>query len=431
MQKSALDPVIRPSAKPLQRIATARRPATPIDQLALHYDIIIAGAGVAGLSLALHLINSSWSDRSILIVDKDIQDRKNRTLSYWTDRSTVFDGAVYRAWDQLHLVDQQFDHVGDLGNYHYERVRSIDLVEHAWRDLSARPGVTFSQGTVEAIDDGRDEARVTIDGQTINSLWIFDSILQPGDLKTKSARYHALKLHFKGWEIVSAEPVFNPRAVTFLDFRTPQHGSTRFFYVLPFSETRALVEYTLFSMATLPHPAYELALEEYLQTVLKIEQYQIIGEESGVIPVTDQPTARRAGRHILTIGAKGGRIKPTTGFAFTRIERDSAAIVQSLVQHGHPWDVPDDTWLFRFCDSLMLEIMERHGDRIQPLFTTLFRRNPLERVLRFLDEVASPREVQQIMASLPPGIFIQALLGMILRSHSKLHSQPPDQMLYL
>jgi len=53
--------------------------------------------------------------------------------------------------------------------------------------------------------------------------------------------------HFLGWFITSTTPAVDPSSMTLFDFRTPQRGSMRFFYILPFSPIQALVEYTLFS----------------------------------------------------------------------------------------------------------------------------------------------------------------------------------------
>jgi lycopene beta-cyclase len=222
-------------------------------------------------------------------------------------------------------------------------------------------------------------------------------------------------MHFRGWEIETPQPRFDPRAATFLDFRTPQQGSMRFFYVLPFSEQRALVEYTLFSTTALHHDEYALALTAYLKNAWKIADYHIAHEEGGIIPITDQPYPRRMGQHVMTIGTKAGRIKPTTGFAFMRIQDDSAAIVQSLVKHDQPFDVRPDSRRYRRYDALLLEIMERHGEEINSIFTTLFRRNPIDRVLRFLDEAGSPLENLQLIATMPPRRFLQALAQLAVR----------------
>ncbi len=385
-----------------------------------HYDFIIAGGGLAGLSLACHLVRSPLRDRSILIVDKDAKDRNDRTWGFWTDQPLLFDDIVHRSWSQLQVVGEDLERVIDLKNDRYKMIRGIDFYRSARGELSARGNVAFLRGVVHKIEDGDDKARVTVDGQVFSGSWVFDSIFKLAEIKPDPARYHYLKLHFKGWEIETSRQVFNPQMATFLDFRTPQQNETRFFYILPFSERRALVMYTLFSANLLRQAEYERALKAYLETTLGIHDYRILREERGVIPITDQPFPRRAGQRIMAIGTKGGRIKPTTGYAFVRIQEDSAAIVQSLIQVGHPFNVPPGPGRYRLYDSMLLEIMSRQGGQIKPIFTTMFKNNPIGRIFRFLDEVASRWENLLLIASLPPPLFLQALFrSKVLRPLSR------------
>jgi lycopene beta-cyclase len=173
-----------------------------------------------------------------------------------------------------------------------------------------------------------------------------------------------------------------------MDFRTPQKQDMRFFYVLPVSERRALVEYVLLGRGNCNQ-----ALRDYIEGVLGIKQYQIVYREGGVTPLSDKPFRRQTGQHIMTIGIQGGRAKPSSGYVFSRIQTDSSAIVCSLLTTGHPFDIPSTPLPYRLCDSMMLQIMARHGERIRPLFTFLFKRNPVERIFKFLDEVTSLWEV--------------------------------------
>ena len=112
----------------------------------------------------------------------------------------------------------------------------------------------------------------------------------------------------------------------------------------------------------------------------------------------------------MAIGTKGGRVKPSTGYAFLRMQRDSSAIVRSLLQAGHPFSVPASPRRYRFFDSVMLEIMTRHAEGVEPIFTALFKHNPAQRIFRFLDEVASPWENCLMLPSLPPRLLWQTLL---------------------
>ena len=73
---------------------------------------------------------------------------------------------------------------------------------------------------------------------------IFNSIYTPGDDSKNAIK---LLQHFKGWVIETGKPFFNPAEATMMDFRVHQQHGTTFAYVLPFSTTSALVEYTLFT----------------------------------------------------------------------------------------------------------------------------------------------------------------------------------------
>jgi lycopene beta-cyclase len=382
-----------------------------------HFDFIITGAGLAGLSLAVQLINGPLRDRSILIVDHDTKARNDRTWSYWSDRPTLFDGLARRTWDRLHLAGLDGELFVNLRRYRYRTIRGIDFYEHARRELAQHPNVTWLHGKVEALEEGGESARVVVNHERLAGRWIFDST-QRRTASMDEARYHQLKLHFKGWEIETTQSAFDPSAATFLDFRTPHvehlRGATRFFYVLPFDERHALVEYTLFSNMPLLPREYEQALQTYLREVLKITDCQITRQEGGVIPITDRPYARRLSErpagHVMSIGLPGGRIKPSTGFAFMRVQADSAAIVHSLLEHDQPFDVPEDSGRYRLYDLLLLDIMERDPERIQSIFAALFKRNSIEQVLSFLDERASLAQNVRMIATLPPTPFLQALV---------------------
>jgi lycopene beta-cyclase len=379
-----------------------------------HYDLIIAGGGAAGLSLAYHLMLSPLRNRSILIVDKDDDDQLQRNWGFWAAGPTVFDSVAHHSWRHLEFVNDDGVRRFNLGEYSYRLMHGADFYRFALQQLAACPNVTFARGVVRRIEDGADAARVTVDDDTYSGAWVFDSLIKPAELRRELGRYHFLRMQFKGWEVEMPCLTFDPYAARLFDFRTPQNGATRFFYVMPYSECHAFVEYTSFAADLLTQDEYEFALREYLGRKLGIRDYRVMGEENGAVPLTDYPFPRRVGTRVMTIGTKAGRVKASTGYGFMRIQKDSTGIVQSLLRHGHPFDVPADGSFYRLCDAIMLDIMARHGDEVKPIFTTLFNNNPIERVFHFLDEVASPSENLALIASLPPRRFLQALARLML-----------------
>lgn len=111
---------------------------------------------------------------------------------------------------------------------------------------------------------------------------------------------------------------------------------------------------------------------------------------------------------MCTFGVRGGRLKPSSGDALTRIERDSAAIARSLARHGHPFRQPRERVLYRVLDAIFLWALAREPARAPAIFAALMRRP--ERTLRFLDEQAGPLDLLVLIVALPTWVFLRAAL---------------------
>ncbi len=375
-----------------------------------HYDFILAGGGAAGLGLACALARSRLADRSILIIDREAKAKNDRTWCFWSDHPDPFDEILYRQWQAVRFTGEAFDQRLELGEFRYKMIRGIDFYAHTRRLLADHPNVHVMQGQIDRIDESADFATVTVAGQSYTSDWVFDSRVLPGSILIDHTRSHDLKQHFKGWIVETEAPAFDPQTPTLFDFRVQPHGDMRFFYVLPFSERKALVEFTLFSARLLSEEEYRSELKRYLESILTVGPYRILEEESGIIPMTDRPFPRRLGKRIMAIGTLGGRVKPSTGFAFARIQKDSAAIVASLLKRGHPFDVPTAPARYGWFDRTMLEVMHRRGAEMGSYFTQMFRRNSIQRILRFLDEENTWLEDLRLLSSLPLWPFLPAFI---------------------
>lgn len=377
-----------------------------------NYDFLIAGGGLAGLCLAWQIVQSPLRSRSILIVDHDPRPMCNSTYSFWSDRVDPFQHLVSGTWDQLSFYTSESSLTSRLGRYRYHTIRGADIFRFVSQELAACPPVTFLQGHISDLQERPDAVVMTVDGRQYTGEWAFDSRFRAEPALAQTQEYRSLKMSFYGWDIETEHNVFNPETATLMDFRTYQGVDMRFFYVLPYDRNHALVEYTLFAQRLASRPAAEAALYSYLEAVYNLRagsNCQIEHREAGSLLVTDRPFERRSGRRILAIGLPGGRLKPSTGYAYTRIQRDSRAILRSLQKYNHPFLVAGHTPLYPLLDSLMLEVMRDYPEQIPGIFTALFKKNSMEAVLRFLDEDASMAEVQRLMASLPAGLFLKLL----------------------
>ncbi len=373
------------------------------------FDFILAGGGAAGLSLAIGLVEA-FPSKKILILDRAPKQTNDRTWCFWSVNSSPYPAATYRTWKKLAFFGTGFSKTFFLSPYHYYLIRGIDFYRHAYHILKSSPNVRFEFGEIGSISEEEQHVSVSLNGNHFQGEWLFSSLYDPKNISKQPDRYHYLQQHFRGWEIETNFPRFDPQTPTLFDFRTPQNSQMRFMYILPFSEKEALVEYTLFSPSLLTSEEYDEALRNYIRDVLGISEYQIKTVENGIIPMSDQPLPRKLGRRVLAIGTLGGRVKPSSGYAFLRIQKDSQAIVRSLLKNGHPFDLPESLPRYRLFDSIMLQVMLRRGGEMHHIFTQLFRNNPIQRVFAFLDEEQSFLEDIKVLASLPPLPFLQALI---------------------
>jgi lycopene beta-cyclase len=83
--------------------------------------------------------------------------------------------------------------------------------------------------------------------------------------------------------------------------------------------------------------------------------------------------------------------------------------VQSLIENDQPFELPARRGRYNLHDAILLNIMTHHPDDLKPIFTIMFKHNPIQRIFHFLDETATVSEEARFIASLPPWRFLQAL----------------------
>ena len=388
----------------------------PSDKSVVQTDYLIVGGGAAGLSLAYHLSQEPrLADKTVLLIEPEAKDQNDRTWSFWTAEPHLFEAIVAHEWHRIAFRSPGFERVIGLGPYRYQMIRGLDFYTFVRQALAANPRFTLQRGTVDELANTPTGVRARGSAGTATARFGFDS--RPPAVVQNPAKHRYLLQHFVGWEVETDTDAFDPSVVEFMDFRSPQHHEARFIYVLPFGPRRALVEYTLFSETPLPKAEYEAHITDYLQYTLGLAagQYRVIAEEAGAIPMTDHPLPARAGSNIVNLGTRGGRAKPSTGYAFRRIQAHSARLVAALAATGHPpADATGDRWQFRLFDTLLLDIMQRRGETTRDIFRQLFARNPVDRIFRFLDETTSWADNLRVMNSVAPGPFVRSI-GHVLR----------------
>ncbi|MFC5227867.1 lycopene cyclase family protein [Streptomyces fimbriatus] len=380
-------------------------------------EVVIVGAGAAGLSLAHRLARAVPGTRapSAVLVDAPPGPLRppRRTWCFWESGGGRFDAALTAAWRHLRVRPPSGAAVeGDIAPLRYKMIRSDDFEHLVAHDLAGSTAVRRLEATVETVEDVHGGARVHLrdtDGRpsVLRARWVFDS-RPPGSLP--AARTTLLQ-HFHGWFVRTARPVFDPLTAELMDFRTPQPArGLSFGYLLPVSRREALVEYTEFSPRPLSASGYETAVRQYAEEVLRLGEFQVLSTETGVIPMTDAPMPRQVGESVFRIGAAGGATRPSTGYTFAGIQRQTRAVAAALRQGRRPVPPPAHPARSRAMDAVLLRALDSGRADGPALLCRLFSRVPMRRLLLFLDGRTRLHEDLAVGLSTPVGPMLRSAL---------------------
>ena len=365
------------------------------------FDFAIVGAGAAGLQLAIKLAEDEYfNDKSIAIFEPDSKTANDRTWSFW-EKETKWDGIACKSWDKALFYGEGKELELHLRPYKYKTIKSSDFYSHAKKVINEHQNITWLAEQVQSVNG---QLITTTKGEHKAS-HIFDSRV-PSAFEKDQTHIHLLQ-HFKGWFIKTEEPVFDVDKITVMDYRIKWKDSTSFTYVLPFSPTEALVEFTLFNEALLQDEEYDQYLKEYIRDYIGISEFEITEVEQGVIPMSDYPFHKHHEAFVTKIGTAGGWVRPSSGYSFKNSDRYTSMIIDNIKKGHHPSKGIANS-RFRAYDKLFLHVLSSHNHKGEEVFTVLYGLKNHQTILRFLDEESSLLEDLKVTSSLNKPEFREA-----------------------
>jgi lycopene beta-cyclase len=274
-----------------------------------HYDVLIVGAGLAGLSLAYQL-KAKHPTLKLLILDKMTELPGNKTWSFHEgdlDSIAPWSSLVTRTWPR-HEVRFQSPRILESPYY---TVAAAAFFERMTQEL----GESLQLGTsIEALTHNTVR---TGTGETLNAELIFDSRPDEGFSLNQMESVGWGFQKFLGLEVTTQKP-HGLKHPILMDATVPQRSGYRFLYTLPLTESTLLVEDTRYSNSA------ELEIAEYRAEVHAYCQRQgweirdVIREETGILPIPTSKVATNAEMapaQPLRIGYGAGLFHPVTGYS--------------------------------------------------------------------------------------------------------------------
>ncbi len=379
------------------------------------YDYIIAGGGCAGLSLLWNIMHSDkLKNKDVLIIDSALHPEQEKIWSFWGRKPLPFSDIIFHSWNRMQVIAKGHRYSRRLRKNPYHSIRSED-----YRNLILEKAAEFKNIEVletAVIDFELKYGLVRVDtlAGSYRGHYLFQSIESFPEDDPEDVSPILLKQHFIGWEIETQKPIFDPAIIHFMEFIPPVQNGVNFYYVLPISERRALIEFTAFSPSTFQREVYEEKNLDYITDNLHLKQneYKIIREENGAIPMETREYKLHTELRIFHLGTISGAAKPSTGFAFMRIQQQIEKLVKSLENDSleqYP-ELIKSKRIFRAFDILLLHILNQSEQDAMKVFHKLFRNNSFDRILTFLAERSNSIQNAMIMLSVPSIPFIKAII---------------------
>jgi lycopene beta-cyclase len=376
-------------------------------------DVVVCGAGAAGLSLAARLVGSGLS---VELFDPRTSFGDDRTFSgFHFAGSHPFESAIEHRYRALTLFGPDGREVRrTTGAHPYVRIGGELFYAAALRMIAGDTRIRLVLGTqVEALEPEADGVVVRTSGGTTRARFVIDARGRFAPATTPASA-PALSQVFVGHVVRTERPIFDPDRATLMDFRLPQQRGPHFMYVLPESERVALVEDTYFLPAA---DQRELDHDDAIRGWLDragAGSFEVLRRERGVLPMTAAPAEPTGSPRIVRLGVAGGAAKGSTGYAFAFIQRHADALARVLRQRPvRPPRWPTvRTPTATFFDAVFLrfavDCLPEHPEHVGEALVGLFERADPALVARFLGERAGPLDFVQVMASMPTVPFVRA-----------------------
>ncbi len=352
------------------------------------FNYVIIGGGCAGLSLAYELeINNKLKNKTLAIIETRGEYKRDKTWSFWKVFNHNFDDCVIKSWDNFTINTSANSHELRNKDFPYQSIDSGKFYKKINSELSANQNVSFFKNLSEVNSE--------------NSL-IFNSVIREKPDKSQ------LWQHFQGIEIETPKNIFDEKIVNLMDFNCDQRNDVHFFYTLPFSKSRALIETTwLSSFEDQSLMDYDIQLENYIKKNLGIESYKINFTEKGAIPLY-YPSSKDDDKTI-NIGSAGGMTRLSTGYTFLNIQEHSKYIVKNIdkIKKIKAFSLGKR---YQFLDKVFLKVLEKHPEKMPKIFFNMFKTSS-KTVIKFLSNKSNIFEDIKIIGKMPKLVFLKSFFN--------------------
>tara|TARA_A100001015_G_scaffold301978_1_gene389606 strand:+ start:1918 stop:2979 length:1062 start_codon:yes stop_codon:yes gene_type:complete len=350
------------------------------------FDYIIIGGGCAGLSLAYELdVHLELNDKTLAIVEPRLEYKRDKTWSFWKVSPHNFDDCVKKNWKEFSIKTPSNSKIIKCDNFPYQSIDSGLFYKKINDRIKKNKNIKFFKN---------------IEGLNTENSFIFNSV--PSLQKNKSNLWQ----HFHGIEIETSRDFFDDKIVNLMDFDCDQRNNVHFFYILPFSKKKAIIETTWLSKEDKSLKDYDYQMKNYINQ-LGLKDYKINFKEEGAIPLFHQINEKKENK--INIGTAGGMTRLSTGYTFLNIQEHSKYIRMNIknIQNVKQYQIGKK---YQFLDKVFLKVLEKHPEKMPNIFSNMFNSSS-DTVIKFLSNKSNLLQDISVILKMPKWIFIKSLIN--------------------
>ena len=377
--------------------------------MASDVDLLILGGGCAGLSLAMRLAGRGQAAPRILILERRSRYDDDRTWCFWDDGSMGLDHLVRHRWSTTTIRTRGATVHADCGKTPYQILGAGAFYAEAQSVIAASPRMKITLGAQIICEPRKvgDIWRVETGTGAITASMVVDT--RPSRLRVQGGA--TLWQSFYGREIECDEPAFDPSRADLMDFTAIDRARIQFTYMLPVSSTRALIETTVFDAKPLGPGDLSADLDRAIASRTAGCAVRIVREEQGILPMGVSKPRRRNDPTYIAAGLDAGGARPSSGYAFRRIQLWAGACAKAIGEGKPPIGHAEDPLLLRIMDGLFLSVLRNRPETAPELFLSLFKKADTKRMIRFMSKGGSLLDYAAVASALPTTLFLGRIPG--------------------
>ncbi len=362
----------------------------------INKEINIIGGGCAAFSFA-RLSNHLPNYRFNLFIGKNKDKPKDHFWGFW--KNNFNDEAFMNAnhtWTKWAIQTKHSRHILESKKHPYCVIKRQKWLDVCKRTCKSKKIKIFEKNVYEKSN------KLFTHDEKIEGDLIFDS-------RPPSIPNNTLLQHFEGFVINSTKDVFDDKTVILMDFRCDQSKGLHFIYLLPFSKRKALVESTMFSKKIANKKFYSVEISKYLRRYFNLDKFTKSNHEKGVIPMH---YISKNSEGIYNIGTRGGAVRPSSGYAFTFIQKQVFQIVSQLIK-GRTVSTNIHKKLDLFLDNIFINVINEFPLLAPKIFSTLAKTLNGDEWAKFMSGNSNLLIICKIILSMPKLPFIKSFLRVV------------------